>query len=57
VNVIGGHAGTTIIPLLSQVPNLYSSLSEEEMDALVNRIQFGGDEVVKAKVREIDEMR
>ena len=97
VPVIGGHAGITILPLLSQVgpppvtllsllpsPLPLSSLSpppppplpspsplsplapsrsrllwpvqvpgvsftQEELDALTVRIQFGGDEVVKAK--------
>lgn len=48
VPVIGGHAGTTIVPLLSQAePNV--SFSDEERDALTQRIMFGGDEVVKAK--------
>ena len=47
VNVIGGHAGTTILPLLSQVPG--TKFSDEDISALTNRIQFGGDEVVKAK--------
>eukprot|EP00600_Ochromonadales_sp_CCMP1393_P001341 CAMPEP_0174990616 /NCGR_PEP_ID=MMETSP0004_2-20121128/21426_1 /TAXON_ID=420556 /ORGANISM="Ochromonas sp., Strain CCMP1393" /LENGTH=358 /DNA_ID=CAMNT_0016244255 /DNA_START=66 /DNA_END=1143 /DNA_ORIENTATION=- len=47
VNVIGGHAGTTILPLLSQVPG--ANFSEEDVEALTHRIQFGGDEVVKAK--------
>lgn len=47
VTVIGGHAGTTILPLLSQVPG--GALSDEQIEALTNRIQFGGDEVVKAK--------
>jgi len=47
VNVIGGHAGTTILPLLSQVPG--AKFSEEDIAALTHRIQFGGDEVVKAK--------
>ncbi|KAL1923664.1 uncharacterized protein VTP21DRAFT_8644 [Calcarisporiella thermophila] len=45
VNVIGGHSGVTIIPILSQV----AQFSQEQTDALTNRIQFGGDEVVKAK--------
>lgn len=48
VNVIGGHAGTTILPLLSQVKGL-EHLSEDELKALTKRIQFGGDEVVQAK--------
>lgn len=47
VPVIGGHAGTTILPLLSQVPG--AKFSEDDIAALTNRIQFGGDEVVKAK--------
>lgn len=52
VPVIGGHSGTTIVPLLTQSdPALPSSVldNKEKRDALVNRIQFGGDEVVKAK--------
>jgi len=47
VTCIGGHAGTTILPLLSQVPGL--SMDDEKLKALYNRIQFGGDEVVAAK--------
>uniref|UniRef100_A0A7S3WW17 Malate dehydrogenase n=1 Tax=Strombidinopsis acuminata TaxID=141414 RepID=A0A7S3WW17_9SPIT len=48
VPVIGGHAGTTIVPLLSQAEPTVS-FSDEERDALTHRIMFGGDEVVKAK--------
>jgi len=48
VNVIGGHSGNTIVPLLSQ-SSYGRSLKGEEYDKLVFRIQFGGDEVVKAK--------
>lgn len=48
VTVIGGHAGTTIVPLLSQVEPK-ATFSDAERDALTNRIMFGGDEVVKAK--------
>merc|ERR1719224_386815 len=48
VNVVGGHAGTTIVPLLSQTePSV--SFTDAERDALTHRIAFGGDEVVKAK--------
>jgi len=47
VTVIGGHAGTTILPLLSQVPN--AKFSDADVAALTHRIQFGGDEVVQAK--------
>jgi len=45
--VVGGHSGTTIVPLLSQVPGV--SFTKEELEKLTQRIQFGGDEVVKAK--------
>jgi malate dehydrogenase len=48
VPVIGGHAGITILPLLSQaVPS--AGLSAEEIDALTKRTQDGGTEVVTAK--------
>jgi malate dehydrogenase len=47
VRVIGGHAGTTILPLLSQVNG--AKFSDEDIGALTHRIQFGGDEVVQAK--------
>jgi malate dehydrogenase len=47
VTVIGGHAGTTILPLLSTVKG--AKLTKEQIEALTFRIQFGGDEVVKAK--------
>ncbi|KAI9140330.1 malate dehydrogenase, NAD-dependent [Paraphysoderma sedebokerense] len=46
VTVVGGHSGVTIIPLLSQTGK---SFSQEELDKLTHRIQYGGDEVVKAK--------
>jgi len=50
VPVVGGHSGVTIVPLLSQSSHpLPSSLDASAIDALINRIQFGGDEVVKAK--------
>merc|ERR1719305_1607887 len=48
VPVVGGHAGTTIVPLLSQATPAVS-FTDEERDALTHRIAFGGDEVVKAK--------
>jgi malate dehydrogenase len=47
VDVIGGHAGITIIPLLSQVEN--SKFSDDDIKNLSKRIAFGGDEVVQAK--------
>ncbi|PKS11886.1 hypothetical protein jhhlp_001180 [Lomentospora prolificans] len=48
VPVIGGHSGETIVPLFSKTtPSV--SIPDDKYDALVNRVQFGGDEVVKAK--------
>ncbi|KAL7425076.1 hypothetical protein Q5752_000764 [Cryptotrichosporon argae] len=52
IPVVGGHSGATILPLLSQSePKIPAEIlnDKEKRDALVNRIQFGGDEVVKAK--------
>lgn len=49
VPVIGGHSGVTIIPLLSQSSHPLPNATEEDIKKLTNRIQFGGDEVVKAK--------
>jgi malate dehydrogenase len=46
VPVVGGHSGVTIIPLLSQTG---LDFTQDEVAALTKRIQFGGDEVVKAK--------
>ncbi|KAJ3991221.1 NAD-malate dehydrogenase [Lentinula boryana] len=48
VPVVGGHSGPTIVPLLSQVAK-GKGLQGETYDKLIQRIQFGGDEVVKAK--------
>ncbi|EGO04214.1 hypothetical protein SERLA73DRAFT_44969 [Serpula lacrymans var. lacrymans S7.3] len=48
VTVVGGHSGATIVPLLSQSP-YGKGISGEAYAQLVHRIQFGGDEVVKAK--------
>jgi malate dehydrogenase len=47
VPVVGGHSGVTIVPLTSQ--SNHPDISGPTLEALVNRIQFGGDEVVKAK--------
>ncbi|CAH6721962.1 malate dehydrogenase, cytoplasmic [[Candida] jaroonii] len=51
INVIGGHSGETIVPLysLGNSGDYYSKLSSEEKSKLINRVQFGGDEVVQAK--------
>lgn len=48
VPVYGGHAGTTIVPIISQQRGT-AGITAEEIKALTHRIQFGGDEVVKAK--------
>ncbi|EXJ62719.1 malate dehydrogenase, NAD-dependent [Cladophialophora yegresii CBS 114405] len=48
IPVVGGHSGSTIVPLFSQSkPSV--DIPSDKLDALVNRVQFGGDEVVKAK--------
>jgi len=47
VPVIGGHSGTTILPLLSQVEG--ANFSDEDIAALTTRIQNAGTEVVEAK--------
>jgi malate/lactate dehydrogenase len=39
-------SGATIIPVLSAIPHTFT---DAERDVLIQRIQFGGDEVVKAK--------
>ncbi|KAK6864185.1 malate dehydrogenase [Apiospora arundinis] len=49
VPVIGGHSGETIVPLFSQITPSGVTVPDDKYDALVNRVQFGGDEVVKAK--------
>jgi malate dehydrogenase len=45
ITVVGGHSGVTIVPLFSQSkhPDLVGNQD------LLTRVQFGGDEVVKAK--------
>ena len=48
ITVIGGHSGATIVPLLSQ-SSVGKGISGEAYNKVVNRIQYGGDEVVKAK--------
>lgn len=48
VPVIGGHSGVTIVPLLSQAKPSFQA-DQQKIEELTNRIQFGGDEVVKAK--------
>ncbi|XP_071541640.1 malate dehydrogenase, mitochondrial [Panulirus ornatus] len=48
VPVIGGHAGVTIIPLISQATPAVE-FPEDQLKALTERIQDAGTEVVKAK--------
>ncbi|CAN0920910.1 Malate dehydrogenase, glyoxysomal [Linum grandiflorum] len=48
VPVVGGHAGVTILPLLSQVKPP-ANFTPEETEYLTKRIQDGGTEVVQAK--------
>ncbi|KAJ5753837.1 uncharacterized protein N7511_007990 [Penicillium nucicola] len=48
IPVIGGHSGGTIVPLFSKVSPTFQ-IPADRYDELVNRVQFGGDEVVKAK--------
>jgi len=48
IPVVGGHSGSTIVPLFSQAKPAVN-IPSDKLDALVNRVQFGGDEVVKAK--------
>ena len=47
VPVIGGHSGTTILPLLSQVEGV--QFTDQEVASLTTRIQNAGTEVVEAK--------
>ncbi|KAK7018657.1 Malate dehydrogenase, cytoplasmic [Paramarasmius palmivorus] len=48
VTVVGGHSGATIVPLLSQ-SSYGKAVKGDAYEKLVYRIQYGGDEVVKAK--------
>nr|XP_003188909.1 malate dehydrogenase [Aspergillus niger CBS 513.88] len=48
IPVVGGHSGETIVPLFSKAAPAFQ-IPADKYDALVNRVQFGGDEVVKAK--------
>ncbi len=48
IPVIGGHSGETIVPLFSQAKPPVK-IPADKMADLVKRVQFGGDEVVKAK--------
>ena len=47
VPVVGGHAGTTIVPILSQLQS--GLISAIDVPEITKRVQFAGDEVVSAK--------
>ena len=49
VPVIGGHAGITILPLLSQAEPAGLTFTPDELEKLTVRIQNAGTEVVEAK--------
>ncbi|XP_034668926.1 malate dehydrogenase, mitochondrial-like isoform X1 [Drosophila subobscura] len=48
IPVVGGHAGTTIVPIFSQCQPRFKG-DKKCIASIVKRIQTGGDEVVKAK--------
>ena len=48
IPVVGGHSGDTIVPLFSKAKPEFQ-IPADKYDALVHRVQFGGDEVVQAK--------
>ncbi|MFH8597881.1 malate dehydrogenase [Streptomyces rimosus] len=47
VPVIGGHSGTTVLPLLSQIPNV--TFDDPEVSDLIRRVRNASTEVVEAK--------
>ncbi|KAI6757013.1 hypothetical protein HG530_011611 [Fusarium avenaceum] len=47
VSVIGGHSGATILPLYSQAQPPIDLGAD--LPKVINRVQFGGDEIVKSK--------
>lgn len=47
IDVVGGHSGTTILPLVDAVEGL--ELSSDEREKLIKRVQTAGTEVVEAK--------
>ncbi|CDK26245.1 unnamed protein product [Kuraishia capsulata CBS 1993] len=51
ISVIGGHSGNTIVPLSHLSNNISTKFQQfvPEPKDLIHRVQFGGDEVVKAK--------
>lgn len=52
LSVIGGHSGDTIVPLIhfdNSIASKVKAISDVDYKEFVHRVQFGGDEVVKAK--------
>lgn len=52
VSVVGGHSGDTIIPLInfdSSIAKKVAAIHPLDYAQFVRRVQYGGDEVVKAK--------
>lgn len=52
ISVVGGHSGDTIVPLIhfdKTIAAKVKALPEQAYKDFVHRVQFGGDEVVKAK--------
>ncbi|KAL7666763.1 malate dehydrogenase [[Candida] zeylanoides] len=52
LSVIGGHSGDTIVPLINTNKLLsakVAKISPSQYKDFIKRVQFGGDEVVKAK--------
>ncbi|KAM5433372.1 putative malate dehydrogenase [Microsporum canis] len=48
IHVIGGHSGETIVPVYS-LAKPAADIPDSEYADIIKRVQFGGDEVVKAK--------
>lgn len=49
VTVVGGHSGNTIVPLVRDKKYLRHLRDKHAWEQYMKRVQFGGDEVVKAK--------
>ncbi|KAM3162770.1 malate dehydrogenase [Lachancea thermotolerans] len=49
VTVVGGHSGTTIVPIVTNAKVRSKLVNKRQYDAYIHRVQFGGDEVVEAK--------
>lgn len=48
ITVIGGHSGNTIVPLFLN-REFSDALGSQHYGEFIHRVQFGGDEIVKAK--------